>query len=250
MPGGGSDAPMSEPLGTRSTQHFDAFATEYETLISRSVRFSGEGAEYFARYKLERIQQLCGTSVPTSILDIGCGVGLLTEMLGQAFPGSRVMGLDLSPQSVEQAASRCAKWPNVTFRAYAGTRLPVGIEGVDLVILANVLHHVDPKNRQAFLAEVVRPALQPGARVVVFEHNPYNPFTRLVVRSCPVDRDARLLTRRSAVALLRRCGFEVLQRDYIVFFPRLLRALRRFEDRMGSLPIGAQYLMVGQWTVR
>ena len=239
---------MSNPTGTtRSAQHFDAFATEYETLLDRSVSLSGEGAEYFARYKLARIRQLCGASAPASILDIGCGVGLLTERLGQAFPGSRVMGLDLSPQSVEQAASRCAKWPNVTFRAYAGTRLPVGIEGVELVILANVLHHVDPEHRQAFLAEVVRPALQPGARVVVFEHNPYNPLTRFVVRSCAFDRDAQLLTRGQTTRLLRRSGLEIVRRDYLVFFPHPLRWLRRFEPRLGSLPLGAQYLVVGHW---
>lgn len=230
--------------GTR--QLFDSWAGGYQALLSRSVKLSGEGAEYFVRYKLERIRRLCRSFPPGHILDVGCGVGLLTELLGRSFPSTRVTGLDLSSKSLDQAASRCAGLPNVAFHVYDGTTLPSGVEGANLVLLANVLHHVEPVARLRFLEGIVLPALLPEGRVVVFEHNPYNPITRLVVRFCPFDHDARLLTLSATVTLLRQCRLRVLQRDYIVFFPRFLWFLRGLERHMGRLPVGAQYMVVGQ----
>ena len=229
---------------------FDTFATAYETLLSRSVRWSGEGADYFVRYKLARIQAVVGASPPAHILDIGCGVGLLTAWLSRAFPASRVTGLDLSSHSVAEASARCAMLPNVRCEVFRGDRLTVSLGDVDVAILANVLHHIAPDDRPRFLRDVVQPALRPGARVIIFEHNPFNPLTRLVVRACPFDRDARLLTRRATVTLLRHAGLQVLQDEYIVFFPKILHALRRFEPSMGRVPLGAQYLVVGRWAGR
>lgn len=135
----------------------------------------------------------------------------------------------------------------MAFCIYDGRSFPAEIKGVDLVVVANVLHHVEPTVRPDFLEEVALPALLPGGRIVVFEHNPYNPITRLVVRSCPFDQDARLLPPSAAVALLQNCRLRVDQRDYIVFFPRFLRFLRGLEGLMGRLPVGAQYMVVGSW---
>lgn len=225
---------------------FDQYADRYQELVARNVALSGEGVEYFVRYKLERIRTLCRSSPPGHVLDIGCGVGLLTELLGRTFPSARVTGLDLSQKSLDQAASRCAGLSNVTFRVYDGNTLPPEIERTDLAVLANVLHHVEPKARLAFIEGLVLPALLPGARVVIFEHNPYNPITRLVVRFCPFDQNVRLLTPRATVALLRQYRLQVLQREYIVFFPRFLRFLRGLEERLGWLPVGAQYMVVAQ----
>ncbi len=238
---------MSQEESKVNRPLFDHYAEEYQALVSRVTSLSGEGAEYFARYKLERIQELYRSCPPPRhILDIGCGVGLLTDVLGRALPSTRVTGLDLSAKSLDQAASRCAGLRNVVCSLYDGKTLPLGAEDADLVVLANVLHHVEPPARPAFLEEVVLPALLPVGHVVVFEHNPYNPLTRLAVRLCPFDREARLLSLRGVMALLRRYPLRILRSDYIVFFPRLLRVLRGLERRIGWLPLGAQYMVVAQ----
>jgi SAM-dependent methyltransferase len=210
------------------------------------VRVFGEGAAYFARYKVAQIQRVCASAAPSRILDVGCGVGLLTELLGRAFPSSHVTGLECSDRSLEQARARCAGLPNVRLRAYDGQRLPEEVRGIELAVLANVLHHIPPAERLAFLAQVVRPALAPGARAVVFEQNPYNPLTQLIVRRSPIDRGARLLTRARVSRLLVEAGFTVLRRDYVVFFPRPLRAARGLEPRLGWLPLGGQYIVVAR----
>ncbi len=241
---------MSHGHGTTDGRPFDHYADDYQALLSSSVAFSGEGAEYFARYKLERIRALCWSSPPVHILDIGCGIGLLTELLARTWPSARVTGFDLSPKSLDHATARCAGLENISWHLYDGKAPPASVTPADLVVLANVLHHIEPTARESFLHGVVLPTMLPGGRLVVFEHNPYNPLTRRVVRCCPFDRDAKLLSLGSVTALFARCRLRVLRRDYIVWFPRPLRGLRRLERVMGWLPLGAQYMVVGEMESR
>jgi hypothetical protein len=45
--------------------------------------------------------------------------------------------------------------------------------------------------------------------------------------------------------LLATAGLRDVRLDYIVFFPRILAALRPLEPRLGWLPLGAQVLVTG-----
>ena len=94
----------------------------------------------------------------------------------------------------------------------------------------------------AELARVVRP----GGLVFVFEHNPWNPVTRAIVRDCPLDRDAVLLTAPETRGLLSRAGLEVVEQRYYLFFPRSLGFLRRFEPWLAWLPLGGQYYVAAR----
>lgn len=229
-----------------SGELFDRYGEDYRAILSKTVRFSGYDADYFVRDKLERILRLCAAHPPRHVLDIGCGVGLLTELLGRALPSTRVTDPDVSQKSLDQAAARCAALKNVNLFAYDGGAVPHEVSAADLIMLANVLHHVGPGARQTFLERVVLPGLEPGGRVV-FEHNPYNPATRLlVVRRLPFDKDAHLLSRRTTTMLLAKIGLRMVQSEFILFFPRILQFLQGLERRIGWLPPGAQYMVVGQ----
>lgn len=101
-----------------------------------------------------------------------------------------------------------------------------------------------PAERPGVLA-TVRSALRPGGRIVVFEHNPLNPLTLRAVKTCPFDDDAILLPPWTAKRTLADAGFVDVELDYIVFFPKPLAFLRRFEPRLRRLVIGAQQMLVG-----
>ncbi|CUW40631.1 putative methltransferase, enzyme of biotin synthesis [Magnetospirillum sp. XM-1] len=59
------------------------------------------------------VERLGGLSAPVSVLELGCGTGLLTRRLAAALPaGSRILATDLSPAMVEAAATRL---PEVSF---------------------------------------------------------------------------------------------------------------------------------------
>src|SRR5262249_39120290 len=134
----------------------------------------------------------------TPILDFGCGIGNLTEQLVKTYRD--VHGYDPSTESLGLAKPRAPgaifhhdleAVPNATFAT---------------AIVAGVLHHVAPAERGALLGEV-KSKLSPGGRVVVFEHNPWNPLTRRAVANCAFDDDAVLLWPRELKRVLRDSGF-------------------------------------------
>jgi SAM-dependent methyltransferase len=226
---------------------FDRHGEQYATLVTRVATLSGEDATYFARHKVDRIRALYdGAGPPKRVVDVGCGVGLLTELLARAWPSTVVTGVDVSTKSLDAAVSRCAGLGNVVLSAYAGNRLPREAEQADLVILANVLHHVERGARPGFMRMLAERAVRSRGRLVVFEHNPYNPLTRVAVRLCEFDRDAQLLSRRAVIALMRGAALRPTRSEYIVFFPRLLHRCRALERYMGRWPLGAQYMLVGE----
>jgi len=89
----------------------------------------------------------------------------------------------------------------------------------------------------------VRSALAPRGTLLIFEHNPFNPLTQIVVRSTPIDRDAQMRTASFVTSALQRFGFQVEARRYLHFFPPRLRALERLERGLAWLPLGSQYLV-------
>jgi SAM-dependent methyltransferase len=215
----------------RATQDFDRFASDYDAIHSANIAVSGEAPEYFARYKRDVLSRILGPGFSDPLLDFGCGIGNLACLLAERF--SRVHGYDPSAKCVEIAAKRAKP---VTFYTEPA-HIPRAHFGA--VILANVLHHVRPGERAALTREVAQ-LLAPGGRLVVFEHNPFNPLTRRVVRACPFDEGVQLLAPWEVTRLLSDAGLRRVRRDFIVFFPRRLAALRRLEPSLRMLPLGAQ----------
>lgn len=225
-------------LGERpdvSTQKFDGVAANYDAIHDRSLAESGESREYFARYKRACLERI-GVGTDEPILDWGCGIGNVLSCIAERYP--EVHGYDPSSESLKLAAKRV---PRATLHERTGS-VPENHFGA--AILAGVLHHV-PVGEHLALVETVRSKLRPGGRIVIFEHNPFNPVTRRAVRACDFDDDAVLLWPWQARGLLVRSGLRDVRLDFIVFFPRSLAVLRPFESRLGWLPLGAQVMVVG-----
>jgi 2-polyprenyl-3-methyl-5-hydroxy-6-metoxy-1,4-benzoquinol methylase len=215
---------------------FDEFADEYRALLDQSVTASGESGEYFANFKAQYAAGILGSDFTGTLLDYGCGVGLLTSFLLQAFPKAQVIGFDPSQASIRMAAQVAGK-AHLTADESA---LP---EKVDAIILANVMHHVPLIERQSLIAALAE-KLSPSGRLFIFEHNPANPVTRAAVCRCAFDRDAVLLRPQEVVKYMRQAQLDVLRHDYIVFFPRMLKWLRPMEKLLTWCPLGAQYAVV------
>jgi 2-polyprenyl-3-methyl-5-hydroxy-6-metoxy-1,4-benzoquinol methylase len=215
-------------------EKFDQYARSYREAHRASVRLSGEDPEYFAEHKLGCLRR-AGVPAGARVLDYGCGTGSLTRLLSRSF--AVVAGYDPSGESLAMARAAA---PEVTFHESASA-IPGG--AFDVAVLSGVLHHVPPTERPALLHDVAA-KLAPGGRLFVFEHNPYNPVTRRAVRDCPFDDDAILLEPRELRRLLA-AELVSVQQDYVLFFPRPLARLRRFEPLLRRCPLGAQTLTVG-----
>lgn len=80
-----------------------------------------------------------------SLLDVGCGDGLVGRELGAMLGATRVVGVDVLPPEAGSALDRAA---------FDGTHLPFPARSFEVVVLADVLHHAaDPR---ALLAEALR----------------------------------------------------------------------------------------------
>jgi SAM-dependent methyltransferase len=214
---------------------FDRFASSYTRAHAASVKLSGEPPAYFAQHKRDCLLRL-GLNRELRVLDYGCGTGSLTRLLVEH--AAEVSAFDPSALSLEQARS-------VAPRArYHESESAIPEAAFDLAVLSGVLHHVPPGERAA-LVQSVASKLRVGGRLVVFEHNPYNPLTVKAVRDCPFDDDAILLAPGELRSLLRSARLGSLRQDYVLFFPRPLRHLRPLEPLLRWCPLGAQTLTLG-----
>lgn len=220
---------------------FDKFGSDYESILSRDVRFSGENALYFANYKAECIARYLGSDFKGRILEYGCGVGLLVKHLRKFFDQKQVeiIGYDISKESIKEASK------NMKDVKFTHNLAEISNASFDAIILANVLHHIKIEERPLFLRKATG-LLKKKGYIFVFEHNPYNPATRLVVRSSVLDKGVSLLRPDEVVRLLSGVGVTIFEKRYIVFFPRLFKALRFLEPNIGRVPLGAQYLCIGK----
>jgi SAM-dependent methyltransferase len=217
---------------------FDQFAEDYNAILDKQLNFFEGDSSYFAEYKIIKLKSLL-TASPKTILDFGCGVGRSAQFLQQYFPESSIHGCELSKKSLEQAEKIL---PAAEF--FLSSELSVRPKTYDLVFVSNVFHHIPPAERLTAITQIAN-ACQPGASVVIFEHNPYNPLTRHLVNTCPFDEDAVLLKPKELKSLFQQAGIKNINLTYTLFFPAFLKRLRFLEKYLGFLPLGGQYLVSG-----
>ena len=82
------------------------------------------------------------------------------------------------------------------------------------MISCHVFHHIPPAER-AETVERLASWMKPSSRLVILEHNPFNPITRMLVKMCPFDDDARLLTLNTTKALFGKNAFCCLEHAYV-----------------------------------
>ena len=102
------------------------------------------------------LDELFWQAAPESILDVGCGEGVLTSKWAQRLESGRVVGIDLEdPKLAAEWAARGR--PNLEFRTVEATKLPFAADEFDLAAAIEVLEHVpEPEQTVAEMARVAR----------------------------------------------------------------------------------------------
>lgn len=213
---------------------FDKFAAAYDKTLGDTIPDGLNENGYFAEYKVALMASLAKSRRVARVLDFGCGAGRSLPYLKQYFSEAELWGYDVSPESLRYAAISC---PDAKLTS-DWEQLPSS--GFDLIIAANVFHHIPLPERLPSLKRC-NETLAPSGEMFLFEHNPYNPMTKWIFERCPFDSDAEMLTLKTASGLARQAGFRNEKHGYTLFFPKPLSFLRSFESRMEWLPLGAQY---------
>jgi SAM-dependent methyltransferase len=102
------------------------------------------------------LDELFTLAAPSSILDIGCGEGVLTEQWAQRLGDGRIVGLDLPDRKLQEEWQRRTR-PNLEFvTGDLSDGLPYTRDEFDLVCATEVLEHVPEPER--VVAEMARVA--------------------------------------------------------------------------------------------
>jgi 2-polyprenyl-3-methyl-5-hydroxy-6-metoxy-1,4-benzoquinol methylase len=98
------------------------------------------------------LDQLFEQSDPSSVLDVGCGEGVLVHQWAQRLGDRRVVGIDLREESIQAGwAERQA--PNLEYQVMHAENLPFAENEFDLASAIEVLEHVpDPEHTLAEMA--------------------------------------------------------------------------------------------------
>ena len=170
-------------------------------------------------------------------LDVGAGTGVLAERLHDI--GLGVVALDPFPQMLGQLQQRRPDIPTVVAH---GDDIPFPDEAFDLTYSVAVMHHIaEPRLVHRTLAEMVR-VTRPGGRILVWDHNPLNPYWSLLMRRVPQDSGAeRLVPMPELRAGLEDAGAGVVRAERLGLVPdfvprRLLGAAAAVERVVEATP--------------
>ena len=229
-----------------SDAEFDRHADHYRDVHRSNIAISGELPEYFAAYKMRdfaHIVDVAGSPQDGRYLDFGCGIGTSIRPFFASLPRARLLCADVSEASLAQAKQEHAY--AIEFAPIKDGTLPAATASLDGAFACCVFHHIAHTEHLTVLAELRR-VLKPGAPLMIYEHNPYNPLTVRAVKTCPLDENAVLIPARTMRHRCGHAGFTSVEAQYRVFFPASLKVLRPLEDRMRWLALGAQYLVVAR----
>jgi 2-polyprenyl-3-methyl-5-hydroxy-6-metoxy-1,4-benzoquinol methylase len=120
---------------------YDKYGSSNPVVRRLMARFEGD------------LDELFDLSAPSSLLDVGCGEGVLVHRWARRLGEGRVVGIDLEEESIQSGwAQRQA--PNLEYRMLEAADLPFADDEFDLASAIEVLEHLpDP---QLTLAEMAR----------------------------------------------------------------------------------------------
>jgi 2-polyprenyl-3-methyl-5-hydroxy-6-metoxy-1,4-benzoquinol methylase len=119
---------------------YDKYGSTNPVVRRLMSRFEGTLGELFTQ------------AAPSSILDVGCGEGVLVKQWADAIAPGRVVGIDLEEPSI-QAGWEAHQAPNLEYRIMKAEALPFEDGEFDLATAIEVLEHVpDPAHTVAEMA--------------------------------------------------------------------------------------------------
>jgi SAM-dependent methyltransferase len=192
---------LSEEMGEttdRQQDLYDEVAHEYDDVFSPHV------ANHYLKRRTEVIRGLIRDGL---VLDVGAGTGALAEWVTDA--GYSVVAADASTGMLAQASARGLLGGAGCF----ANALPFADNTFHLAYSVATMHHLETPERVAgTIAEMAR-VVRWGGFVLIWDHNPLNPYWPILMARVPQDSgEERLVSMGELTAACRAAGLRVRSR--------------------------------------
>lgn len=226
----GDGVARANTTGIHGQTDFDAVADAYDDSLPLHV------VDHYIAKRTAFVRE----HVPagSKILDVGCGTGVLAERL--LHEGYDVTGADPFAAMLDHMRARDPRLKTVHA---PGQNLPFEDDTFDFTYCVAVMHHVaEPKDVHDTLVEMCR-VTKPGGRVLVWDHNPRNPYWPILMKRVPQDTGAeRLIPEQEILDGLRAGGATPIETRPLGmmpdFTPKVLTgAVARLESLIERIPV-------------
>jgi trans-aconitate methyltransferase len=217
---------------------FDKSA-EYDDMLNKGISLSGENKYFFIHGRfMDLAKNIPSCKTIKAVLDFGCGLGDATILLKKYFPEATVSGSDTAAEALKYARENNSDGGTIRYIEIKDFEIK---DEFDLCFVNGVFHHI-PQDQRGGAMKMVYDSLKSGGLLALFENNPLNPGTKMVMRRIPFDQDAITLVPSETRRMLIAAGFKIKNKPrFLFYFPKILRFLRPFEKLFIHVPLGAQY---------
>jgi ubiquinone/menaquinone biosynthesis C-methylase UbiE len=185
----------------QATREFEHWSAGYDRSILQFLLFRPAH-----RAIINRLQARFGDR-PATILDVGCGTGVLAARIAAAMPRATIWGVDLVDSMLLGGRDRWQALPRQTVPIQGDSeRLPFRDGAFDAVTCANSFHHYPHQDRAV---QEMHRVLKPGGRVLLLDGSRDGVWGWFIYDLCvtAVEGDVRHASAGDLRALFRAAGF-------------------------------------------
>lgn len=149
------------PDKNRIEAYYDGHATEVQERSGLNQR----------HHSIFRKARKSGLLPEHSLLEIGCGIGLLSDLFAGYLKNGSLLSVDISPKAVDMAKKRLSRRRNVSFLVSDMSNFAAD-QQFDRVVLPDVLEHI-PEEQHPALFQTIARHLAPDGKVLIHIPDPY-----------------------------------------------------------------------------
>ncbi len=135
-------------------EHFAKQASDYEALMTRLV------PQYLEQHKIISDLLPSDKSKNYRVLDLGCGNGVLSEIVLKKLPNSHIVGFDITNEMLDAYEQKISKYTK-SYELIQGDYKVNSIgESYDIILTGMTLHHLNWDDRKLFYQNLFNSANQ------------------------------------------------------------------------------------------
>jgi len=137
---------------TNVQEHFAKQVCEYESLMTRLV------PDYLKQHQIISKLLPKNKNKKYRVLDLGCGNGVLSEIVLKKLPNSHIVGFDITDEMLMAYKQKINQYTN-TYQLIKGDYKNDSIgDSYDIILTGMTLHHLNWEERKAFYKKLFKSA--------------------------------------------------------------------------------------------